>query len=102
MVSSNLHKLCRVIDLENLNSEKTWEPFKLYCRTKLANILFTRELNRRLQETGRTEVTVNALTPGVVRTGVTRNAKDIWYIRAYFAYAKIFNKVRPEILKLSL
>lgn len=41
--------------------------FRTYCNTKLANLLFTVELARRLVGT---EVTVNALHPGVVNTGL--------------------------------
>ncbi len=46
----------------------------LYGQSKLANILFTRELARRLDGTG---VTANALHPGVVATGLLRNTGGI-------------------------
>jgi NAD(P)-dependent dehydrogenase (short-subunit alcohol dehydrogenase family) len=98
MVSSELHKYCGSFDLENLNSEKTWKPFFVYNRTKLANILFTRELNRRLREVGRspTELTVNALHPGAVRTALFRNANEIWYMFVFSSFAKLFYKVRQD------
>jgi NAD(P)-dependent dehydrogenase (short-subunit alcohol dehydrogenase family) len=46
----------------------TWPPYQAYAMSKLANILFTRELARRLEGSG---VTVNALHPGVIATNLT-------------------------------
>ena len=51
------------IDTADLNSEKDYDPKKAYEQSKLANILFTRELSKRLENTG---VTVNSLHPGIV------------------------------------
>ena len=50
---------------EDVNFDKDYEPRKVYGQSKLCNILFTRELAKRLDNTG---VTVNALHPGVVMT----------------------------------
>jgi NAD(P)-dependent dehydrogenase (short-subunit alcohol dehydrogenase family) len=63
------------------------------------NILFTRELNRRLREAGRspTQLTVNTLHPGAVRTAFLRNANEIWYMFALNSFAKIFFKVGQDI-----
>lgn len=44
------------INTADLNSEKSYDPAKAYEQSKLANVLFTRELARRLYDTG---VTVN-------------------------------------------
>ncbi|GFT96551.1 hypothetical protein NPIL_445621 [Nephila pilipes] len=74
VVSSITHHLAS-LDLNNLNCEKnTRHPFWIYCSTKLANILFVRELAKRLQGTG---VTVNALHPGGVKTAIARNSQGI-------------------------
>ncbi len=54
------------IDFEDLQGEKKYSGYKAYGQSKLANILFTYELARRLEGTG---VTINCLHPGVVRTG---------------------------------
>ena len=54
------------LDFEDLQSERCYDGFGVYCRSKLANVLFTYELARRLQGTG---VTANTLHPGFVRTG---------------------------------
>jgi NAD(P)-dependent dehydrogenase (short-subunit alcohol dehydrogenase family) len=53
------------LDLSDLQSAKGYGGLKVYGRSKLANILFTRELARRLAGTG---VTANCLHPGVVAT----------------------------------
>jgi NAD(P)-dependent dehydrogenase (short-subunit alcohol dehydrogenase family) len=53
------------LDFDDLQSAKGYRGFKVYGRSKLANILFTRELARRLAGTG---VTANCLHPGAVAT----------------------------------
>jgi NAD(P)-dependent dehydrogenase (short-subunit alcohol dehydrogenase family) len=53
------------LDFADLQSTKSFGGLKVYGRSKLANILFTRELARRLAGTG---VTANCLHPGVVAT----------------------------------
>jgi NAD(P)-dependent dehydrogenase (short-subunit alcohol dehydrogenase family) len=63
-VSSGAHSHA-TLDFADLQSERDYDPKEVYSRTKLANILFTYELARRLGMTG---VTVNCLTPGVVAT----------------------------------
>jgi len=50
---------------EDLQSEKGYEAMEAYCRSKLANVLFTRQLAERLADTG---VTANAMHPGWVRS----------------------------------
>jgi len=51
---------------EDLQSEKRYSTMEAYGRSKLANVLFSRELAKRLEGTG---VTANAVHPGPVRTG---------------------------------
>jgi retinol dehydrogenase 12 len=53
------------LDFDDLQSAKSYKPLKAYSRSKLCNILFTRELARRLHGTG---VTANCLHPGFVAT----------------------------------
>ena len=63
-VSSNAHTQGR-IDFGDLQGETAYSGSRAYNQSKLANLLFTYELARRLQGSG---VTSNALHPGVVRT----------------------------------
>src|SRR5215469_696075 len=53
------------LDFDDLQSERAYAGFQVYGRSKLCNILFTRELARRLQGSG---VTANCLHPGFVAT----------------------------------
>ncbi|RWR98492.1 retinol dehydrogenase 14-like protein, partial [Dinothrombium tinctorium] len=72
VVSSYLHHWGN-IDFENLNFEKyTPDPLFTYCKSKLANVLFVKELARRLQGT---YVTANALHPGLVKTDINHLQK---------------------------
>ena len=69
-VSSDAHFGMR-LDLDDLNyARDRYRPFVAYGRSKLMNILFTRELARRLEGTG---VTANAMHPGFVRSGFGQN-----------------------------
>jgi NAD(P)-dependent dehydrogenase (short-subunit alcohol dehydrogenase family) len=69
--SSGAHEGAR-IPFDDLNAERSWGGFGFprYGETKLANILFTGELARRLAGTG---VTANCFHPGFVATGFNRN-----------------------------
>jgi NAD(P)-dependent dehydrogenase (short-subunit alcohol dehydrogenase family) len=69
--SSGAHQRAR-IPFEDLNAEGSGggAGFSRYGETKLANILFTTELARRLEGT---DVTANAFHPGFVATGFNRN-----------------------------
>src|SRR5207247_2410320 len=53
------------LDFDDLQSADGYRGFKVYGRSKLCNILYTRELARRLADTG---VTANCLHPGLVAT----------------------------------
>jgi NAD(P)-dependent dehydrogenase (short-subunit alcohol dehydrogenase family) len=66
-VASFAHRMARRgMRFEDLQSEGRYAGFEAYGRSKLANILFTRTLAKRLQGSG---VTVNAVHPGMVRSG---------------------------------
>ena len=63
-VSSEAHRW-GAIRFDDLMGERTYDGWKAYAQSKLANVLFTYELARRLQGTG---VTANCLHPGLVGT----------------------------------
>ena len=69
-VSSEAHTSGH-IDFEDLRAEKNYGGMRAYSQSKLAQVLFTHELARRLQGTG---VTVNSLHPGVIATNWGRHS----------------------------
>jgi NAD(P)-dependent dehydrogenase (short-subunit alcohol dehydrogenase family) len=73
-VSSGAQAMGR-IDLDDLQGERSYNGQRAYNQSKLANVMFTYELARRLQGTG---VTANVLHPGVVRTGFGQEDSGRW------------------------
>jgi NAD(P)-dependent dehydrogenase (short-subunit alcohol dehydrogenase family) len=73
VVSSEGYKLCRGIRFDDLQWSSGYRMFRTYGHSKLANILFVRELAKRLQGTW---VTANALHPGAVRSQL--GAQNDW------------------------
>jgi len=59
------------LNFDNLQMEKGYGVMKAYSQAKLAQVLFTYELSRRLEGTG---VTVNSLHPGTVATNIWKNS----------------------------
>jgi NAD(P)-dependent dehydrogenase (short-subunit alcohol dehydrogenase family) len=90
-VSSNAHVRER-LDLEDVELNKGYSGFRAYGRSKLANLLFTYELARRLDGSG---VTVNALHPGFVRTRIGNNSGKLaeW---GWSLYARLSGGLTPE------
>jgi NAD(P)-dependent dehydrogenase (short-subunit alcohol dehydrogenase family) len=84
MVSSEAHRRTPKggIELDNLSGERDYGPWTAYGQSKLANLLFARELSRRLP--GRRQ-TANALHPGVIATDLSRNSPAL--VRAALALA---------------
>jgi len=58
------------MNFDDLNHENNYTPIKAYTQSKLCNLLFTHQLAKHLKGTN---VTVNALHPGVIRTELGRN-----------------------------
>ena len=65
------------LDFDDLTMEKRFSTFRAYGTSKLCNILFTRELSRKLAGTG---VTANCLHPGFVRTRIGDNNRSLAWI----------------------
>jgi NAD(P)-dependent dehydrogenase (short-subunit alcohol dehydrogenase family) len=72
MVSSSLHRRAPAcgIDFDNLRGERSYGGWEAYARSKLANVLFAKQLARRFAGSART---ANAVHPGVVRTELQRH-----------------------------
>lgn len=79
VVSGLAHKW-GVINKEDLNSQCAYSRIKAYCHSKLANNLFTHELNKKLQGTG---VTVNSLHPGIVPVNIVKRFIDTAALRFF-------------------
>lgn len=69
-VSSRAHVRRKGMNFDDLNSEHGYSGMGVYGDSKLANVLFTYELARRLEGSS---VTANCLHPGVVRSGFGQN-----------------------------
>ncbi|KAK7391351.1 hypothetical protein VNO78_19766 [Psophocarpus tetragonolobus] len=73
-VSSEAHKLTYSggIHFDKINDESSYNNWRAYGQSKLANILHANELTRRLKEDG-VDISANSLHPGVVATNLTRH-----------------------------
>jgi retinol dehydrogenase 14 len=78
------------MDFDDLDYERGYSIMKAYSRSKLANVLYTRELADRLAGTG---VTVNCLHPGTVATDIWDGAP--WFARPVLAVAKRISMISP-------
>jgi NAD(P)-dependent dehydrogenase (short-subunit alcohol dehydrogenase family) len=72
------------MDFDNLNSEKGYDKMKAYGTSKLANLLFTLELQRRFDETG-ADVMATAAHPGWTGTDLQRHSSVIAFLNRFFA-----------------
>ena len=68
-VSSDAHKFGQ-LDFDDLQNHRHYRAMRVYGQSKLANILFTAELARRLAGSS---VSANSLHPGAVATGLGKN-----------------------------
>ena len=80
------------IQFDNLSGEKAYGAWSAYGQSKLANLLFARELARRLEGTART---ANAVHPGVISTNLGRHLPS--FMGPLFALAEpLFLKTIPQ------
>ncbi len=89
-VASGAHLMARRgLDFDDLQTERhRYRGFQVYCRSKLANVLFSNELARRVEGTG---VTSNAMHPGWVGTNFGREG-DTGFLGTFAAIGKVFAK----------
>ncbi|XP_078671605.1 retinol dehydrogenase 13-like isoform X1 [Branchiostoma floridae x Branchiostoma belcheri] len=90
-VSSLAHAFTNGMDFDDINYQKDYNPEESYRRSKLANVLFSRELARRLEGTG---VTSNSLHPGVIYTELVRHREG----RIRGAVGEQLSKVASKIM----
>ena len=62
-------------EFDNLNGEKKYSGFDIYKKSKLANVMFTYELAKRVKDKG---ITANCLHPGFVSTNFGKNNNFLW------------------------
>jgi len=82
-VSSSLHSRGRM-NWDDLQMEKRYDGTAAYSNSKLANVLFTRELSQRLKGA---RVTVNSVHPGVIATSLSRELPKVvrWALPYFLA-----------------
>jgi len=112
MLSSSAHTSAPKagIEFDNLSGERHYVPWKAYGQSKLANILFAKELAKRLHGTGKT---ANAVHPGVIATNLSRSMPGV--VRGVLSIAspltlksvaqgaatQCYVAVRPELATIS-
>lgn len=88
--ASRAHQGMR-LDFDDLQMRRHYHPYTAYGRSKLCNILFTRELARRLRNTA---VTAHCCHPGFVATDFAESSQG--FVRAFFRIGKRLFAVSPE------
>jgi retinol dehydrogenase-14 len=78
------------MDLDDIGFERGYQIVRAYNRSKLANVLYTRDLAARLEGTG---VTATCLHPGAVATNIWSGAP--WFARPALSVAKRIFMVSP-------
>ncbi len=74
LLSSGAHRMAkRGIEIDNLSGETDYDPWRMYGRSKLANILFARSLAAKMKGS---KQTANALHPGVIATNLARHIEN--------------------------
>jgi retinol dehydrogenase-12 len=84
-VSSMGHNMCKKINWEDIMFEKDYSYWSAYSQSKLANVLFTKKLQQKLE---RKNVKVVSLHPGAVKTELDRYMNKKWYIRTFMTLIK--------------
>lgn len=106
-VSSALHRSAQ-LDFDDLHAKKSYSAMRVYGQSKLANVLFTYELARRLEGSG---VTANCLHPGVTATnfgkGRGMTATALWLFTRFVqgaeqgARTSVYLATSPDVERVS-
>jgi len=103
-VSSLAYQFSKGLDLDNLNGEKDYGPWSSYGQSKLENILFTQELQRRADAAG-LKLTATSLHPGAVNTDLARNmmgGETSWYEKKAKGPTNLFEKFLDSTISKAL
>ncbi|KAK4017950.1 hypothetical protein OUZ56_000024 [Daphnia magna] len=97
-VSSEAHRMAKRLNLDDLTFDR--EPadskiLRIYGATKLCNILFSKELAKKLEPFGK-NITVNALHPGVVHTEFSRFLPYEVFKKIMTVISPVFSKVESD------
>jgi NAD(P)-dependent dehydrogenase (short-subunit alcohol dehydrogenase family) len=94
-VSSLAHRIRARINFDDLQSERSYSRVAAYSQSKLANLMFTYELQRRLSGAG-TTIAV-AAHPGLATTELTRNSPAITAVLARLISQKAAKGALPTL-----
>lgn len=75
VIASDAHAFCKKIAFDDFSLTNNFSPLRSYGHSKLANILFTRELAKRLEGS---DIVVNCLHPGAIASNFGKNNQR-WY-----------------------
>jgi len=87
-VSSNAHEYAKGVDWNDLQQMREWTSGKSYCLAKLCNILFTRELAKRVVADG---IVATVMHPGVVNSNFASHAEP-----GMKSYLHTLKSISPE------
>lgn len=99
-VASSAHQSAS-INFSDLNFERGYSGYRAYAQSKLANILFTYELARRIAGSG---VTANCLHPGLVATNLGKDKPNLfrWLINLFKPLTKKPARAANDLVYLAL
>ena len=104
-VSSMAYQIAaKGLDLDNLNGEKEYSPWGSYGQSKLENILFTQELQRRADAAG-VPIVATSLHPGAVNTDLARNmmgGEEVWYEKKAKGPSNLMEKAMDATIRKAL
>jgi NAD(P)-dependent dehydrogenase (short-subunit alcohol dehydrogenase family) len=84
VLSSLAHRMAKGLELDNLSGERDYHPWRMYGRSKMANILFARGLSKRLSQ----GQVANSVHPGVIATNLARHVPNP---------EAMFDRMRPQM-----
>jgi NAD(P)-dependent dehydrogenase (short-subunit alcohol dehydrogenase family) len=93
-VSSMMHSRGKM-DFENLNSEKKYDPWAAYNLSKLANLLFTYELQRKFEDHGIQAISL-ATNPGYAATHLSFTGHEMEGRKSWIRIMKVANQILAQ------